>query len=323
MPYRRLLAPLALVLLGACAHAPPPDAEHAEAPTWRRLPVGESGLTAEWPSAPRVSHFSARDARPTNVWIATAHRPDVVLRVAVAEEPGGLAGQPIPAVDTLTRSLMSDQGMFMMGARPRTRFAYPGFHALGGRVPGPNGVAVMTAFIGRERVYVAVAIAARSEDAYDAANRFVDSIVPDPSDAMTRGPAAEDRWTEVTWAVEAFSIRMPPVERDAVSEAQVGAHRAIRHVLEATEGGATYRLRVYGFRRAPPLGEEVAESLGVTGDTAPIHASGFPGLERRGDDGSVQRIYRTDDHIYVAEVEPAPGGSAPRADAFLSSLHLL
>jgi len=323
MTHRRLLAPLALLLLGACAHAAPPDAESASGPTWRRLPVGESGFTAEWPMAPRVSRPTEDGARRASFWIATAERDDLLLRVAIAEEPGGVIGDPTAAVNQLSTSLMSDQGLLAMGARPRTRFAYPGFHALGGRIDAPNGSAVTTAFIGRERIYVAVAIARRSEAAFAAANRFMESVAPDPSDALTSGPTGDDRWAEILWAPEEFSIRMPPIERDALSEAQLASRTGVKHVLEAREDGVTYRLRVYAFvREAPPL-LEVAESVGVTGDTTPIHASGFPGIERRGDHGAIQRVYRTDHHVYVAEVAPAAGRPATRAAAFVDSLHLL
>ncbi|HJL17440.1 MAG TPA: hypothetical protein RMH99_17355, partial [Sandaracinaceae bacterium LLY-WYZ-13_1] len=238
-----------------------------------------------------------------------------------------LVGDPLEAASGVADSVFETQEL---SQRRSTRLDIPGFYGREDVGVAPNGAFVaLRQFVGRSRVYVAMAVVANARRPLGAAEHFMGSIELDESDAIL--PFGAPGELEAIYLPEAdFTVRMPALTHRRTVDVRVGEHTRSAWVFESRGDDVRYRVRVIAFPEGVPPGSlaEVREGLSLGDGRGPVHASGFGGraFTRSSDSTRVDaRAYVTAHRVYVVEAARRRGDRAHRAEVteFFSSFRIL
>lgn len=242
--------------------------------------------------------------------------------IVVNEWEGGFVGDPLAAARDLAGVVMDTPDLT---GRRTQRLDIAGFYAREDVGRTQEGVFVaLRQFVGRERLYVAVAAVVDDPHGLRAAENFMSSIELDQADALLPfGSSAA--LIPLYMPEEDFAVRMPPLTLRTTSQANVEGEAVDVHVFESMRPGVVYRVSVVDFRHEAPQDAlaAVARQLSLGEVGAPIHASGFPGFIYGGATrGTTTRAFLTRRRVYALQVI-ASGGPPTEQASFIDSFRIL
>ncbi|MCA9609078.1 MAG: hypothetical protein KC619_25930 [Myxococcales bacterium] len=240
----------------------------------------------------------------------------------VTQWEGGVVGDPLEASRRLADRIVE---ITESNDRRARRVSIPGFYAredIGHTADG--GFFALRQFVGRERLYVAVATVANDPTGLSAAEHFMQSIQLDRQDAML--PEGESTQPVPLYLPDVdFAADMPPLSARRSAEVELGDDTVDSVVFESRHPGGLYRVTVLQPRGRMP--EDVlglaAATLGFGTADAYVHASGFPGRSFRLTDDVRTQAYLTAQRVYVVQVTGVTSLGAAAVDAFFDSFRIL
>jgi len=286
---------------------------------WISVSPPRTGVTVQMPAAPQTSTRSGRDddgARFHSTMVRSQAATGSFALI-ITEWEGGLVGDPLIAAAEVADDLFETQEL---GRRRSNRLDMPGFYGREDVGVAPNGAFVaLRQFVGRHRIYVALAVVANHQLNLQVAEHFMASIELQNSDALL--PFGQPSELEAIYMPEAdFSVRMPALTHRSSSEVEIAGRTRSAWTYESRGSDARYRIRVIAFEESPPEGilETVGTQLSLGTRQHPTDASGFPGhvYSRASDSGvGAARVFVTATRVYVVDEAHRRGATEHEARA--------
>lgn len=274
---------------------------------WAEVRPAQTGFACRMPAQPRYNHRVGRD--PDGAFYRTINARTQVpygsFAVIVTEWEGGLVGDPLEAAASAANDIFSRE---RLGRRRSQTLDVPGFYGREDTGVAPNGLFVaLRQFVGRNRIYVAVAIVQSAPAPLSTAESFMSSIRLDAGDALLpTGRGTEP--TPLFLPETDFAVRMPPVTARRTEDVSFADRTITSHSFFSDAGATRFRVRVFEIGNSnmePEMGARLARQLELGDPGAPVSASGFPGTSFRRRTGAADvyaRVFVTAGRIYVLEV---------------------
>jgi hypothetical protein len=298
------------------------SAPPSEAYGWTTVQPPGAGFACRMPGRPEMSGGVGRseDGSGYQSLRSRVTLPYGTFGVIVTSFEGGVVGDPLALARGLADRITQIGELTDRRAR---RLNMPGFFGREdvGHVDG--GFVALRQFVGRDRLYVAVATVRNDPTGLHAAELFMDSIHVDRADALL--PFGDSSGLVGLYMPEAdFAVRMPPLTAQETRQLEIDGATVDAQVFESRHAGVTYRVSVVEFPDGAPdeALDEVASRLNLGQVAATAHASGFPGRAYRPADRGRTRAFVTEHRVYVLEARvtgQVPGDVA----TFLESFRIL
>jgi len=179
-------------------------------------------------------------------------------------------------------------------------------------------------FVGRNRIYVAVALTDPRPAGLRAAEQFMGSIELDRRDAML--PFGDSPRPVPMYLPDVdFAVTMPPLDERRTVALELANRTADAHVFVSRHPHGAYRVTVVelGGGDAEGVLQSVAGALSLGEPSGYVHASGFPGRSYAGPEGSLARAFVTEGRVYVQQLTGADALGASPAETFFTSFRIL
>lgn len=291
---------------------------------WFAARPPNTGFAIELPGAPETIAETGYDedgASFQSVSLRTA-TPYGQFGAIVTQWEGGVVGDPLEASRRLADRIVE---ITESSDRRARRVSIPGFYAREDIGHTSDGAFfALRQFVGRERLYVAVATVANHPTGLSAAEHFMQSIELDRRDAMLPEGGSTQPVPLYLPDVD-FAADMPPLSDRRSAEVELGDDAVDSVVFESRHPGGLYRVTVLQPRGRMP--EDVlalaASTLGFGTPDAYVHASGYPGRSFRLTDEVRTQAYLTGQRVYVVQVTGVSSLGQPAVDAFFDSFRIL
>lgn len=289
---------------------------------WLPVQPAEAGFRCQMPGRAEVRERRgwAEDGVPFRTIIARSQMRYGTFSIASTHWEGGIAGDALDQTRALAERIAE---IGELRNREVQRLSVPGYYGREdtGRTQDGAFVAIRQ-FVGRERLYVAVAVVANEQgQPLRAAELFMESLQFDVSDMIL--PRGQPDIALPTFVPEVdFAAQMPPFT-GGDSRSLTIADQDLKLRSFESVGQRTFRVIVLEMEERPPEGflDRVAAQLDLGEAGAPVHTSGYPGRAYRSATLRSHAIV-TASRVYVLQIS-ADEGSNDAAEAFFQSFRIL
>lgn len=295
---------------------------YGRAGPWLPVQPAEAGFRCQMPGRAEVRERRgfADDGVPFRTIIAQTQLRFGTFSMASTHWEGGIAGDALDQTQALAERIAE---IGELSNREVRRLSVPGYYGREdtGRTSEGAFVAIRQ-FVGRERLYVAVAVVANQQgQPLRSAELFMESLEFDVDDMiLPRGQA--DVPVPIFVPEVDFAARMPPFTGGDSRQLTVADQELKLRSFESV-GQRTYRVLVLELEERPEEGflDQLAGHLDLGEAQAPTHTSGYPGRAYRS--ATLRsRAFVTASRVYVLQVS-SDAGSDAAAQAFFRSFRIL
>lgn len=296
---------------------------------WPEVSPPGMGISCRMPAAPRHEQRTGRedDGAFYRTTTARAEVPYGSFGIIVTEWEGGLVGDPLEAASEIADNIFTEQ---QLTQRRSERLDIPGYYGREDTGIARNGVFVaLRQFVGKRRIYVAVAIVTHAAGPLGTAETFMSSVRLDADDTLLPLTGSSTALLPIYMPETNFAVRMPPLASRQTEDLELEGRTVVTHSFATEVPNARLRVRVVDLARGvdEETLEQLTQVLGLGEETGPTSASGFPGIVYTRSTASVSiesRLFITASRVYVLEVaQPASQPSSAIAREFFESFRIL